>query len=310
MASIFSNFRFPTIGKIIGLVLIFITIRVTYYWMSDGFNVKKIENTFPITDDLQVLPPNTAEKASLDHICSQKFYYLAKGSQAYAFISQDKKYVLKLFKCYHLKPAGWLEMMPLFGKLNQMKDQALAKRQKKINTALNSYKIVSQMLQNECGLIYLQILPSSSFHQKVTIVDKIKREHPIDLANYGFIVQRRANLIYPKLASWIENKELDKAKKSLSSLIGLLVKRSLKGVQDSDPDLHKNAGFIGTDAIFIDLGSFHYNEAAKSSPVYMQDIRKITKKLHDWLRVQSPELDNFFEYQIQHAESLSWNPPA
>ncbi len=302
--------RFPKAYRILALIILFMIIRVCYYWASDGFNVQKIENTFPIEEAWNVPPPNNQELKSLHTICSQKFIYLGKGSQAYAFLSEDGSYVLKLFKCYHLKPAVWLEKIPLFGKLDEIRNAALAKRRRKIDTSLKSYKIVSEMLQEECGLIYLQILPSTDFHQPITIVDKVKRSYSLDLAHYGFIIQKRADLIYPKLSMWIEEKNINAAKEALQSLIGLIVRRSLKGVQDSDPDLHKNAGLIGTTAIFIDLGSFHYNEAAKTEQVYITDIRKITKKLHDWLTVQSPELSEFFEKEIQNAPFTTWEPPS
>lgn len=276
-----------------------LSIRLGYYIASDGFAIKKIENTFPTTSEWEVRPLTTEQKELISKICLQNFYYLTKGSQAYAFVSEDDAFILKLFKCYHLKPATWLENMPLKGSLEKWKNSTLEKRKKKIATALNSYKIAAQSLEKECGLIYLQILPSSSFHQHVRITDKLGRGHSIDLGQYGFILQRKAQLIYPTLGTWIKHNQIDDAKKALLSLVQLLVQRSLKGIQDSDPDLHKNAGFIGTDAVFIDVGGFQNNTAVHNPAVYKHDLYKITKNLRQWLKIQSPELNTYLEEQIE-----------
>ncbi|MBS0605157.1 MAG: hypothetical protein JSS60_09020 [Verrucomicrobia bacterium] len=44
------------------------------------------------------------EQREVDRILTQKFTYLARGSQAFAFISEDGKYVLKLFKQHKWHP--------------------------------------------------------------------------------------------------------------------------------------------------------------------------------------------------------------
>ena len=91
-----------------------IALRVLYYWQSDGFSIERISNVFaPAGNELSALTKN--EKIILKKICEQPFVYLGKGSQAYAFQSQDGQYVLKLFKGYHLKPIPWLENLPLIG---------------------------------------------------------------------------------------------------------------------------------------------------------------------------------------------------
>ena len=299
--------HFPRAAHLFWILLLFIAARICYYLLSDGFSLIKIENTFPITAEWQLPPPNAKQLQQIEQICSKPFSYLAKGSQAYAFISEDKKYVLKLFKCYHLSPVEWLESLWLPPIIDDMRNQAVRKRQKKISDTLQSYKIASQSLYDECGLIAMEILPTASFHQPITIIDKIGRRHSIDLGDYGFIIQRRADLIYPQLSSWIASGEIDKAKEALSSIVALIVERSHKGIQDSDPDLHKNAGLIGTTAILIDLGSLHRNSSAAKQAVFKSDLYKITNRLHEWLKKQSPELDAYLQEQIQNSSSTKWH---
>lgn len=300
---------FPRVSHIIWIILIFVSVRATYYWLSDGFSLSKIKNTFQLEQEWRIDPPSGREQKALKAVCEQPFHYLGKGSQAYAFLSEDKRYVLKLFKCYHLTPANWLAKLPLPESLSAWRDATRQKRLKKIDDTLKSYKIAATALRSECGLISMEILPTPQFHQEVMLLDKMGRQHTIDLGDFGFVLQRRADLVYPSLSNWIASDQLAKAKKALRSLVGLIVHRSKKGIQDSDPDLHKNAGLIGTDAIFIDIGSFHANSEAKDPDIYVRDLLKITNNLRIWLQKQSPELATFLEKEIRNAQDASWSKP-
>lgn len=300
---------FPKLSHIIWIVLAILGCRIGYYMLSDGFSVTKIKNTFPITTEWQLSPPTNDEKKKLQTICEKPFRYLGKGSQVYAFISEDKNYVLKLFKCYHLQPPHWLANVPLPTIFDAQRNASLLKREKKINDTLKSYKIASQYLRDECGIIALEILPTPKLNQEVTLFDKLGRAHKINLGEYGFIIQRRADLIFPKLSSWLAANDIASCKKAISSMVALMVQRSKKGIQDSDPDLHKNAGLINTTAILIDLGSLHINSDALKEEVYIQDLHKITNRLHQWLQKQSPELATYLQEEIKQASNSRWKKP-
>lgn len=297
---------FPKFRHLLWIFLAVIALRVSYYCMSDGFSVSKIENTFPITSEWELASPTVKEQKQITAICSQKFRYLGKGSQVYAFISEDNQYVLKLFKCYHLKPVDWIAKIPFPKAIAESRDAALKKRYKKIDDSLKSYKIAIQQLKDECGLVFVEILPTKSIDQEVELYDKLGRKHTINLGNYGFILQKRADLIYPKLSRWIAQGDMESAKKAIRSMVGLIVQRSKKGIQDSDPDLHKNAGLIDTTAVFIDLGSFHVNPDARKEEVYKGDLLKITNRLKVWLDVQSPELSLYLQQELQNASGAHW----
>lgn len=293
---------------ILWILLAVIALRAGFYSLSDGFSLSKIKNTFPVTEEWQLPAPTAKEQKRIANICGQKFHYLGKGSQVYAFLSEDGQYVLKFFKCYHLKPVGWAAKVPLPSFLDTSRQAILDKRYKKISTTLESYKIASESLRDECGLIAVEILPTASINQEVEIYDKLGRKHLLNLGHYGFILQRKADLIYPKLSEWIASNNMDAAKEAIRSMIALIVQRSKKGIQDSDPDLHKNAGLIGTTAILIDLGCLHRNPEAKNKEVFTQDLLKITNRLKMWLEKQSPELYTFLLQEIENASDLRWKP--
>ncbi len=308
-ATFTSKKYFPRIWHILYILLAVVVFRVSYYWLTDGFSVSKIKNTFPQTCEWQLDAPSASVEKQLHEICKGSFSYLAKGSQSYAFISEDKKYVLKLFKCYHLKPVNWIAKLPMPQALAQSRDEALAKRYKKISLTLQSYKLAATEIQEECGLVALEILPTKEIDQEVTLYDKLGRKHRINLGQYGFILQKRADLIYPRLSHWIATGDMTSAKRALQSIVAIIVERSKKGIQDSDPDLHKNAGLIGTTAVFIDLGSFHANPDAKNEAIYKADLYKITNRLREWLEKQSPELAAFLKDEIENSSRTRWKAP-
>jgi hypothetical protein len=297
---------FPRFVHLLWILLVVVAARGSYYLLSDGFSVSKIKNTFPVTAEWQLPAPGPKEQKLLSSICAEEFRYLGKGSQVYAFISQDNQYVLKLFKCYHMKPVDWIAKIPLPQSLDTSRAIALEKRYKKVATSLQSYKIASKLLRRECELISVEILPTAAIDQEVTLYDKMGRKHVINLGDYGYIMQKRADLIYPKLSYWIAHGDLDSAKKAISSMVALIVERSRKGIQDSDPDLHKNAGLIDTTAVFIDLGSFHMNPEAKTEALYTGDLLKISNRLREWLEKQSPELAVHLEHEIKNASKSHW----
>jgi len=52
------------------------------------------------------------EHQELAQILNQKFSYIGKGAQCYAFVSDDQLYVLKFFKFKHLKPNLLVDLIP------------------------------------------------------------------------------------------------------------------------------------------------------------------------------------------------------
>ena len=281
-------FLLPRKKWLTALFLSVIAVRVIYYWQSHGFSIERITNSFPNT--YQLSRPTEKELETLRSVCQQPFTYLGKGSQAYAFESQDGKYVLKLLKCYHLKPIPWLEKIELPSIFGRYVKQHLNRRYQKTKLSLESYKIAHDLIPDECGLLFLQIVPSEHFSQPVTFTDRIGRTFTIDLANYGFMIQKKMDLIFPTIKRFYEEGKKEEAKKLMHSIIELIAVRSQKGVSDQDPDIHKNLGCIGTQAQFIDVGSFHRNERAKLKTTYTEDAKKITRKLKHFLEVTTPEL--------------------
>ncbi len=280
---------------------IFLT-RTIYYALTEGFCLSRIETPITFSGDLSVQPPSKSTLETLTAITNQPFRYLKKGSQAYAFVSEDGRYVLKLFKFHHMQPAEWLQNIPLPEALGRYRDDLVRRRRYRIERTLTSYKLAATTLLQECGLLYAQILPSKEFSLPVTIVDSLGRTYTIDLSQHGFALQKRAALVLPSFERWIAQGDIAQAKCAIDSLVALIAARSVKGIQDSDPDLHKNAGLIGHSAVLIDIGSFYRNPDISSPPEMQQDMRKVFNRFSEWLSARSPALHVHLQSQLEAPE--------
>ena len=272
-------------------------VRIVYYAATEGFSTDRI-CTPSVTSHKVVTHSSSPFPNELKNTL---FTYMKKGSQAYAFQSQDGTYVLKLFKRHHMQDALWLHKIPTFGPLTSWKNLLLAKRKKRLLLTLQSYTIATDQLQKQCAILAYQLEPSCLETIPVTLEDGIGRKHMISLSSCGFILQKKASLVFPSFSHWIKNKEYEAAQTALRSLVAIISERSKLGIQDVDPDLHKNAGFIGTEAIFIDVGSFTKKEAPLSKEAFQYDIIKISKELREWLNVKDPSLAIFFDKTIEEA---------
>ncbi len=227
-----------------------------------------------ITSDLNFHPEwvvdNTQEETAKKAL-AQPYRFLGKGAQSFVFASDDGQWVIKFFRHHHLK-----------------KNSKLAKD-------FGSYKIAFEKLRDETGLLYLHLNKTSHLHQTVDLVDKIGIHHTIDLDQYEFLVQRKAELAYPALQKWIDAGKITEAKEALTALVDLLRTRAGRGIHDKDPDLNTNFGFIGTKPIQFDIGRFKLTETSPDK----NELIRITDNLHQWLMVRVPELDEHLKNELK-----------
>jgi len=266
---------------------------------TDGFTLLRISSSLPYEQKWDI-PPLSSDK--LDHLhklFSQKFYYLGAGGQCYAFVSQDNETVLKFFK-FHMRTPSYqalLPFLPRFLKTNIMRKNDRAS--KRLLRDFNSYKLAYEELKEETALLYIHLNKSSFLKQSVIIVDKLGIEHRIDLDDKEFIVQKKMELVHPRLQFLMQSNKLEEAKQAIDSLLEVVVARCKKGIFDEDARLHRNFGFIGPNAAILDVGRFRRDENRRKKEVYLQDIDEITFRFRNWLSNTYPELSCYLEKRLQ-----------
>ena len=265
---------------------------------TDGFAMYKIQSALKYDPQFETDPIAEDEKQRLDAILDQPYYYLGKGAQCYAFVSEDGQSVLKFFRLYHLRVPSWFEKMPLPSFLHSYRQAKVNKKYGEFFRDFLSYKIASDHLKEETGLVFVHLNKTSTLKKKVTLYDKIFVKHIVDLDQMEFLIQKKADLFYPAVEKMIGSGDLDSARRVLSQLVSYLAKRSEMGFYDKDPDINTNFGVFQGQTIQIDVGRFRPDETRISSSVYVDDIRRVTDNLKQWLETKESSLATFLEDNI------------
>jgi hypothetical protein len=133
-------------------------------------------------------------------------------------------------------------------------------------------------------------------------VDRLGIHYQVQLDSTIFLIQKKAELIFPKLAQLLEKNEIGKAKRMISQIMRLIANRAQKGITDKDAILEKNYGWLIDKAIHIDVGRFAEDKRLCSVINTKHEIVRITHSLKEWLEKNSPELLNFYEKELKEIE--------
>lgn len=290
------NFLIKKAAKILLFLVSFICIERFCHGITQGFRPHKICSNLSFNPAYETAPAEEEIKAYF----SQPFYFLGSGGQCYAFISQDQKTILKVFKHHHMRPESYLNWIYLPSFLEPLRHKIIHERKERLHTIFLSCKLAYDRFKEHTGLLYLHLNKTHIFHQTITLVDNIGIAHPIDLDSLEFALQKTATLAYPKIDQCMKEGDQEAAKRCLKSLIELIVARSKAGLADRDPIVKRNFGFIGEKAIEIDLGSFYEDPLLTQAPAYKRELFCETLKLKSRVQKRYPELFPFLEQTIKN----------
>lgn len=296
LAIIFLNMHFlPIMHKlktVIFLLVLFVAAERFCHKQTRGFAMQKIASHLP--SDEEAFPLADGDYAPIDTLLTEPFTFLHSGGQCYAFISRDGTTVLKLFKQHHLRWWRLLHALPLPAFFEPLRARQLQKMEHYSPLFLESCRIAYRDFKDESGLIYLHLNKTRHFKRKATLIDPLGIAHTLDLDNTQFALQKKAQLCYPKFRQLLQEGNLTDAKACIDSLFTLMRDRERKGIKDRDPHIRKNIGFIGNQAIEIDMGSF-----TKAAPGSQNgDWTKITRRLHAYLTKHNTELSYYLQEKL------------
>jgi hypothetical protein len=262
---------------------------------TDDFTIHRISSTRAFNSEWEVHTLSSEEQGELSAAFNQEYHYFARGNQAFAFISGDGNYIVKFFNQrifalpfpWNFIPRSWIK--------DSRRGKKARMREDKLRRDFTSYRIAFDELEQETGLVFVHLNRSDWIKKKLRIYDKLKIGHQIDLDSMEFIVQKRAVLVYPYIDQLMTEGKEEEAKMALDKILQLFVVRCQKGIDDSEPDLDKNFGFIGQEAMQIDAGRF----AKAESKVALPPIKDSFKK---WL-ARYPSLALHFEQEYERLRS-------
>lgn len=267
---------------------------------TGGFQCHKILSDLTFRKEWELPSLQEHELAHIKAKLNQPYTFLASGGESFAFLSQDGKYVLKLFKHHHLRIHSFLCSIKFPWGLDPFRLKLLGGRappEERLQYLFNSAKIAYLTLREETALLYLHLNKSHTLNQTVTLIDKIGIAHTFPLDHLEFALQERSELLYPAFERLLLQQDSEGIKKRIISLLTLFKNLEQKGIKDQDAKISRNFGFINEQAVRIDIGGL----IQKSEPPTIS-IKKL-KRLHDWLLPRHPALAEFFETELEKIPS-------
>jgi hypothetical protein len=261
--------------KIIAALL---TICALVYVSFDFFSIESISGQLfgePAGD--------LSEEAS--QALSQPYHYLGKGKQAYAFVSEDGKWVLKFFNQKYFKLPFWAFLLP----------GEKIKREKRRKFYELSYGIAAKTLKEETGIRYLHQGPSLSPLPHLLATDNLGRSHRIDLNGTPFVLQRKAAAFYPALKAMAPEEQ----DAHIDQFLFLIATRIDRKIGDKDHNVEDNFGVLEGKVIHLDPGRLYYEEALWDPEKLQYEWWSATHQFRKWLTKNAPGLVTTFDERIK-----------
>jgi hypothetical protein len=260
------SFKLPFLRKIFVFLIIITALERFCHWQTGGLRMGKVAEAADFASQ------NQPVFAKLPF--NQPYDFLGKGAQFYAFGSRDGQYVLKLFKTHHGFFAG---------------KQTKEKRRSRI---ARSTTLAVTKLQHETGILALHLQKTDHLYGSVLLHDRLHIAHPLCLDDVIFVLQKRAETAEARLRGQLDSGNIAAAKRAIAALVNLAGYTSSLGVKNKDLHLLRNSGFVGEEALLIDIGSLsearHRGEETKVRQKALLQIRR-------WVQEQYPQYEAIVE---------------
>lgn len=188
-----------------------------------------------------------------ESIFSQPFQFLGRGQQSVAFLSSDKKYVLKFF----LKKAPRFRTKIVFLYCKNKKKREFRIQ---LSRALKSYEWAFRDLKGETALIGIHLKAGGISLPLCTVRDWTGRAHSVDLNRASFVLQHYCDVL--------DEKNIQMKQRDVYPLLRTFFQeRTAKGYTDFKRRFNpENFAFQNGKAVMIDPGNLEYVEALKACP--------------------------------------------
>ncbi len=218
------------------------------------FSQEAISSPLFSTSEWAVDPLTPEATDKIRDILSQRYQFLGNGKQAFSFVSEDDKYVVKFFNLRCVTPSWKDYFYP----------EVSRKKQSKRKYLFCGYKNGYQEFKEETGLIWIHLTPTDDLKQTITIFDSQKNELHVDADSTIFVIQKKALPILDRLSKLYEEGKASEADQLIQAFYALIQHRINKGFTDRDKSFYNNYGFIENQPIQFDLGYLHKRENDKT----------------------------------------------
>jgi len=279
------------------LVSLVILVGVTrvYFRATDDFRLSNISHPMPYQPDWEA-SLDAAQREKIASILKQKFTYIGKGAQAYAFGSEDGQYVLKFFKFKHLRPNSFSNWLPSIPPFKAYKENLVVRKNRKLYGVFEGYRVAYAMHKEGSGLLFIQLNPASSdkpegnlLNLEATLIDKIGLKRRVDLNSVPFVIQEKVRTTRALVNEALGAGDTERANSLIGRIFNLYLEEYRKGIYDKDHGVMHNTGFVGERPVHLDIGKMTQEEALKDPQFWQRDLEIIAWKFATWTRETYPQ---------------------
>ena len=204
------------------MTIVFLSLALGFWFFSStsSFSVDEI---YP-GRDFSSQKVKTDSKEDIENACfiaNQSFRLFKEDIDAYLFLSEDGKYVLKFFKMRKLTPKYWLNYIPIPW-LDKKRLSKVVDRERARNESLGNLKAVFEKFRYQTGLVFLHLFKTDYLKTRVTLIDQNGKRKRVSLDEVPFILRRRAIPIKEFIETSIAKGEQREVISSLCSILNFV----------------------------------------------------------------------------------------
>ena len=278
--------------KSISLIALVAIASKAWVIYSSSFRLDKIEPKELFLNHFEI---NILENKDLGKILNQKYKFLSKGRQSFVFVSDDNRYVLKLFRFHRYRPSIFCNLISSFEIAKKYTKKNQDEKNDLYYESMNSYKIAYEKLKDETATIYVHLNKTNNLNRKLKIEDKFRNTHIIDLNEVGFVVQKKAFSFKKALLNAKDDKKTFET--LLNSFFDNLQSIYSKNLLNKDRHVIQNLGVIDERVVEVDIGRFIIKNDFNESKI-KEEAYHYTTYLKKWLLKNFPDSIEFLDEKL------------
>lgn len=277
------------VGIALGLfgVALFLKLDKSVHRMTSGFGAEQLLEVDALSDlsFADDFPsPTLEEKHCLTQVLNQKFTLNDKNPYFYTVVSEDKNYEIKLFRKGLFRDRRWVSHIPL--SINPYYRDRLQRKENKEHF-FASCRNAFVSIKEEAGIIYSHLSLVELCPLKVSILDKKGKEYRLNLNQFAYCVRRRPDLLYTRLAEFIDGGDTQSAEKVVVSIVDLIRRLKSKGVVLDERTVCQQMGLVDGKAVHTEILCQYQDRNGQD--IDSQDLSKWVAPLKVWLQGYYPQ---------------------
>lgn len=267
---------------------------------SKPFSLEAISSKAHASSEWVCRSLNEEENSQVSEALAQPYKYLGGGGQCYAFVSEDDKYVIKFFKQKSFAIPEWIDRFPVPALIGWLKNAKMRKREEYRDRVFTAFKMSLNDLSRETGMLFVHLNRTTHLNRELSFCDAQGICHLLNLDDLEFVVQKKAEMAFTRIDALMQGGDIAGAKEAIAKLLQLNVGFYQKGYRNRDPNFRSNCGFIGNEAVLVDVGRMVHSEDVKKPDEMRKELDKAIPRFEKYLSVKHPELLAFFENCVQN----------